>query len=107
MLLRSSIKQIRLAGRCFRYFFSTDASNVCCRSTHTAAPLRLLKVLDVEGENSGAGALRDVRGSGLLVSRRDFDAYIARSRAALSSPSIIVAEPNEIMAASYVLLDGA
>jgi hypothetical protein len=65
-----------------------------------------IQVLDVEGENSGAGALRDIRGSGLLVSRSDFDSYIARSRAALADPSILVAEPNDIMAASYILLDG-
>ena len=40
-----------------------------------------------------------------LLSRESFDAFIARNSAALDDPSILKAEPEDIMQSSYLLVD--
>ena len=64
---------------------------------------KVFQVLAVEAENMGTRALNDV--SPLLVSRDLFDDYIARNRCGLDDPRILKSEPNDVMQASYVLLD--
>jgi hypothetical protein len=66
---------------------------------------RLEKVLPLEGENCGSGARRSV--TGLLVEDDKYWAYIQKNRGGLSDPSVLIAEPNEIMISSYVVLDEA
>jgi len=72
---------------------------------NAAAPARwkVFQVLALDGENCGAGAKADV--APLLVDRAAFDAFLARNRAGLRAPGILKEEPNEVMQASYVLLD--
>lgn len=72
---------------------------------NAAAPLRwkVFQVLPLSGENTGEGALKDV--TPLLITRPQYDAYVARNLAGLSSPDILKEEPNNVMQSSYVLLD--
>lgn len=64
---------------------------------------KVFQVLAVDAENAGTGALNDV--GPLLVSRDQFDAFIARNSHGLDDPRILKSEPNDIMQSSYVLLD--
>ena len=70
-----------------------------------AAPARwkVFQALALAGKNAGAGAQRDV--TALLVPRAAFDAFVARNRAGLANPRILVPEPNDVMQSSYILLD--
>ena len=63
---------------------------------------KIFQVLEVAGENSGSG-LRCVQPH--LVNIADFLAFIERNRAALDDPGVLKVEPNEIMRASYLLVD--
>lgn len=64
---------------------------------------KVFQVLAVDTENSGEGALTNVRP--LLVGREAFDAYVDRNRSQLDDPGILKAEPNDVMQASYIILD--
>ena len=60
---------------------------------------KAFQVLLLNGENAGGGDLRDARD--LLVSRHEFDAFITRH----SSQPMLIAEANDVMRDSYLLLD--
>lgn len=60
---------------------------------------KCFQVLLLEGENVGAGALRDARE--LTVEKSEFDRFCDRHS---SQPSMIP-EPNDVMQNSYLLLD--
>lgn len=64
---------------------------------------KVFQVLPLQGENSGAGSLRDV--SSLLISDAEFQSYVARNAARLADPSIMKVEDNATMQNSYVLID--
>lgn len=70
-----------------------------------AAPERwkIFQVLPIEGENTGAGAIKDI--TPLLVSDTAFDEYIKRNAAGLTNPAILKRESNAVMQSSYILLD--
>lgn len=63
---------------------------------------KIFQVLEIAGENSGSGS-RCVQPH--LVDIADFSAFIKRNRAALDDPGVLKVEPNEIMRASYLLVD--
>lgn len=72
---------------------------------NAARPLRwkVFQAMALEGENTGSGACTDI--SPFLLSRTAFDAYVARNRAGLNDPALLIPEPNDVMQSSYILLD--
>ena len=66
---------------------------------------KILQVLPMGGENTGAAATRGHDVAPLLVTAAQFGEYVARARAGVSDPSIIEEEDNATMQASYILVD--
>lgn len=67
---------------------------------------KIFQVLELQGENAGPGAKRDVKD--LLITSEQFSSYLSRAHAGLIMPalqSIVKAEPNDIMRASYIIID--
>ena len=61
---------------------------------------KVFQALPIEGENSGAGAVRDV--SSLLISSQQWDAYVDRHSVL---GDVFVPESNDDMRNSYVIVD--
>ena len=72
-----------------------------------AKPMRwkIFQALPLEGENTGAGATKGHDVTPLLVDSARFAAYVQRAKANVFDASIIEAEDNATMQASYLLLD--
>ncbi|KAJ1634031.1 hypothetical protein T492DRAFT_903746 [Pavlovales sp. CCMP2436] len=66
---------------------------------------KVFQVLPLEGENCGSGGRGDVLP--LLLPREHYFAFVERNRAGLRDPSVLIAEPNDVMQSSYVVLDEA
>lgn len=67
---------------------------------------KIFQVLPLEGENQGQGALRDV--SRFLVTGQQFDSFVQRHRqsSVVQAAGIdVVAENNEVMKDSYMMVD--
>ena len=64
---------------------------------------KVFEVLRLDGENTGVAALSNVEP--LLISPAIFDAFVARSKEALTDPGILKEEPNDIMRDSYLIVD--
>ena len=64
---------------------------------------KIFQVLPLEGENTGANSLRNVHS--FLISSDQFETFVEKHRKALENPSIMKVESNDVMQASYILVD--
>lgn len=73
-----------------------------CKHIAALKPKRwkVFQVLPLEGENKGCGALRDV--DPFLVTKSQFDEFVKRHNV---HKEVLVAESNELMQNSYLILD--
>lgn len=105
----------RVAELCMEYNVSFRINTVVCAynksedmcdSIVELAPFRwkVFQVLALDGENKGEGALRNV--TPYLVTDEEYQSFIARHQARMKQAGItMIAESNEVMKDSYVMLD--
>ena len=75
---------------------------------------KIFQVLPLDGENINCGKPKtdSSRGSKVthdvtpfLISKHDYDEYIQRAKSRLNDPSILIAEDNNVMRSSYIVID--
>jgi len=103
-------RMLRVRDLCAQHEVLFKMNTVVCKFNHDEDmneyvtrldPYRwkCFQVLLLNGENAGGGDLRDARD--LVVTRDEFDAFITRH----SSQPMLIAEANDVMQNSYLLLD--
>ena len=109
------VENIRRASKiCSAYGVKFKMNTVVCSHNkleditplvNELSPMRwkIFQVLPLDGENTGVNALRNV--DDLLISDKEFDQYVERSRLGLRDTSIMKAESNKVMQSSYLLVD--
>jgi radical S-adenosyl methionine domain-containing protein 2 len=109
------VENIRRASKiCSAYGVKFKMNTVVCshnkleditQLVNELSPMRwkVFQVLPLDGENTGANALRNV--DDLLISDEEFEQYLERNRRGLRDISIMKAESNKVMQSSYLLVD--
>ncbi len=64
---------------------------------------KIFQVLSLAGENMGANALRNV--DRFLISSVEFETFVRKHREGIEDPTILKVETNDVMQASYILVD--